>query len=210
MFKIPLFRLIIALSTLSASTILSGADPELPPPDPSAVWNYIQGDDPAQPRYSSWEAFPGMQRNPMQATEEPHGAWVGVYLNGPAFNAIIKSRVPPMPYGSIIVKENYRNSGGRPTLKDLSSYTVMYKVKGYHSIEGEEEWYWVMYGPKGQVQTVDKQPWEPKFHSFKGEVLSGKPWFCLKCHTSAKEPNREGTSLGDYIFNVTLFAGRKP
>jgi hypothetical protein len=179
---------------------------DLPAANANSLWTYITRQSP----YTSWKPFPGVDKQPLQLTEEPHGAWVAAYANDIAVRSMTNPLTPfTMQYGSIIVKENYAPSPTPPERKAMMSLTVMYKVDGYHNLPGEEEWYWVMYTPGGQVQTVANQPWaqQKDWKPFKGEVQAGKPWLCVSCHQYAAQPSKQG--VGDYIYKLKAFLPAK-
>jgi hypothetical protein len=67
-----------------------------------------------------------------------------------------------MPYGSILVRENYARD--RAT---LLSITPMYKVRGYNP--GGGDWYWAEYGPDGKVRA------------------GGRVQSCIQCHSASKK-----------------------
>ena len=193
----------VAVLAVVLATLGQGSDRPLPPPEPLALWNFLN--DPADP-YTSWPLFPTQQAPLEQLDEEPHGARITVRVNEIARQSLTHPSNPfEMGYGSIMVKENY--SAADQPLK-LLSLTVMYKVRGFRTIGGEDEWFWVMYNPdNGEVvQLSDKQPFvQPgaKFESFRDEVVSGKPWFCLSCHKVAREAGEK--AYGDYVFKLQAF-----
>ena len=201
----------------SASTIQSG----MPGPDSLELWRYITKDNP----YKSWRSFPNFPGRFAQVKENPHGDWIAVYVNDPAYESMQhQSDSLEMKYGSIIVKENYSPSRGDPVTTTLTSVpvtltslTVMYKIKGYQRALGENEWFWVMYAcPKGQcdggVATISDQPFVneqiPKsrdtFAFYKGEVVAGKPWICVECHQRAVR--RTDFAAGDYVWKLKPFS----
>jgi len=232
--KRPLVKLVI-LCLASATMLLlvsnrnwSGSSAatfqtQMPGPDAQQLFRYITKDNP----YNKWKNLPDAPRF-IHVKENPHSDWIAVYLNSEAYESI---NYPPSPfqmkYGSIIVKENYSPANGDPSAQssltsvpvNLVSLTVMYKVKGYQSIPGEEEWFWALYGCNngqcsGTPATVSDQPWlseqipmsQDTFAFYKGEVLAGKPWLCLECHTRA---SRAGEfALGDYVWKVKPFAAK--
>jgi len=194
---------------------------QMPGPDAQQLFRYITKDNP----YSKWKNLPDAPRF-IHVKENPHSDWIAVYLNGEAYESI---NYPPSPfqmkYGSIIVKENYSPTNGDPSAQssltsvpvNLVSLTVMYKVKGYQRIPGEEEWFWALYGCNngqcsGTPATVSNQPWlneqipmsQDTFAFYKGEVLAGKPWLCLECHTRASHTGE--FAVGDYVWKVKPFA----
>lgn len=119
-------------------------------PDPEALWNRIAVDDP----YTEWGQFP--DHRGMQEGNAPHGQWHIVYVNEQAGSA-----GHPKDDGAVIVKENFGEG------KTLNAITVMYKVDGYNPAAGD--WFWVKYGPKGEV------------------LVSGRPQGCISCHTAARD-----------------------
>ena len=194
---------------------------QMPGPDAQQLFRYITKDNP----YNKWKNLPDAPRF-IHVRENPHSDWIAVYLNAEAYDSI---NHPPslfqMKYGSIIVKENYSPASGDPSAQssltsvpvNLVSLTVMYKVKGYQSIPGEEEWFWALYACNngqcsGTPATVSDQPWlneqipmsQDTFAFYKGEVLAGKPWLCLECHTRARQAGE--FALGDYVWKVKPFA----
>ncbi|HVT59839.1 MAG TPA: hypothetical protein VHR45_15740 [Thermoanaerobaculia bacterium] len=179
----------------------SGAD--LPAPNANALWTYISQQNP----YTSWQYFPGNDKMPIHLIEEPHGEWVSVYANEIAVRSMTNPLNPfTMQYGSILVKENYPASAAPPPdRKTMMSLTVMYKVNGYHTLPGEEEWFWTMLTPGGAVAVVSTQPWasQPAFKIYKGEVQAGKPWFCVGCHQAAAQSSKE--AVGDYVWKLKPF-----
>jgi hypothetical protein len=198
--------------TMASTTLFQNQ----PGADARQLWQYIS----KQSNYKFWRTLPRMT-NPLRVTEIPHGDWVAIYVNDEAYDSIAQQSSPfYMKYGSILVKENYtlnkRYPKNPPTKENLVSLTVMYKVKGYHTREDQEEWFWVMYECKngecdGSVATISNQPWLPltmpksrdSFAFFKGEVMAGKPWLCLECHQRAKVPN--AFAVGDYVWKLKPF-----
>src|SRR5262245_51315300 len=198
----------------NASTIQA-----MPGPDAQELWKHISKDNP----YKSWKNFPNLPGRFVRLKEKPHGDWIAAYLNDQAYGAIANQPNPfQMPYGSIIVKENYPLANRDPVTPPPagsvpSSLTVMYKVKGYQRVPGEEEWYWVMYGCSsagcdGTVATISNQPFLndqiPKsrdtFAFYRGEVVAGKPWLCVECHQRARESSE--FAVGDYVWKLKPFA----
>ena len=98
----------------------------------------------------------------------------------------------------------------------LSTLTVMYKIRGYRQVPGQEEWFWVMYGCNkgecdGSVVTISNQPWlseqiplsKDTFAFYKGEIVAGKPWLCVECHRRAGQSDQ--FAYGDYLWRVKYF-----
>ncbi|WP_022661266.1 cytochrome P460 family protein [Paucidesulfovibrio longus] len=140
--------LALAALVLLAAAGLSFAAPDGPPPDAANLWNHITTQSP----YTQWKNWPDHQG--MQPGSSPHGALHVVYVN----DAALSVRQPPVPYGSIVVKENYDEA------KTLKAITVMYKVKGFNPEAGD--WFWAKFAPDGTVQA------------------SGTPGGCIGCHSA--------------------------
>jgi hypothetical protein len=197
------------------------AQPQLPQAEAGHLWTYISRDNP----YRNWKNVPNQAERFLQVKEVPHGDWVALYLNEPAYESLASPSYPfQMKYGSIVVKENYSPSKSNPSQQPplvavpvtLTALTVMYKVKGFQRVPGEEEWFWVMYmcyngQCDGTVATVSNQPWvsnqipvaKDTYTFFKGEVLAGKPWLCIECHTRAKQQDQY--AFGDYLWRLKPF-----
>jgi hypothetical protein len=125
----------------------------LPPTDGEAFWTYITKTNP----YDGWGYWPGYYG--MYSGNSPHGAYLKLYANGIALKAAREGK--PMPYGAILVKENYGKDK-----KTLMAITPMYKVKGYSPETGD--WFWAKYGPKGKIDAA-------------GQVKG-----CINCHSAKK------------------------
>ena len=127
---------------------------DLPPPDGKRFWEYITEMNP----YKGWDYWPNHVG--MYPGKAPHGAFLVLYANATALNAAREGK--PMPYGAILVKENYDKDK-----KTLLSITPMYKVKGYNP--EADDWFWVKYDAEGNV------------------VTEGKPKGCISCHEVVKD-----------------------
>ena len=203
------------------SLATAGAQTQMPGADAEQLWKYITKDN----SYKSWKNLPNQATRYVHVDEKPHGDWVAVYLNDEAYASVSYPSKPfQMKYGSIIVKENYSLLKGDPNNEPplnavpvgLTSLTVMYKVKGYRRVPGEEEWFWVMYGCKNAqcegVVTISDQAFvneqiplsKDTFTFFKGEVIAGKPWLCIECHQRANVSS--DFSYGDYVWKLKPFA----
>jgi len=125
-----------------------------PSPEPSDLWTYITRTNP----YSRWQHWPGYEdKHPGLS---PHGAWLELYANDTAMEAVRSGR-DVMPYGSIIVRENYARDK-----ETLLSITPMYKVRDYNP--GAGNWFWAEYGPEGKVRA------------------GGRVQFCIRCHRASQ------------------------
>lgn len=141
------------LGVLALVASFSVAGWNRPPPDADKFWTYISKTDP----YTGWGYWPGYYG--IYPGKSPHGAYLKVYTNGIALKAAREGN--PMPYGAIIVKENYGKDK-----KTLMAVTPMYKVKGYNPDGGD--WFWGKYGPDGKV------------------MAAGKVKGCINCHSMQK------------------------
>lgn len=122
---------------------------QMPAPMASQFWGYITTTSP----YTQWNYFPGYEG--MYPGQSPHGAYLKLYVNDIAYDAIENG--DPMPDGAMLVKENYGEDQ-----KTLMAVTPMYKVEGYNADGGD--WYWAKFGPDGTA------------------MESGKVASCIECH----------------------------
>ena len=99
---------------------------------------------------------------------KPHGAFLSTYLNKEAY-AGIEKKEKELPYGSIVVKENYMPD------KKLGAVTVMSRVKDYNPDAGD--WFWVKFAPDGKPITMEKDG--------KTMNLAGKVPGCIGCHQAS-------------------------
>jgi hypothetical protein len=216
--------LVIVAGRSPVRSVAAGLQAKLPGADAQQLWQYISKEN----DYKSWKNLPGQATKFVHVNEKPHGDWVAVYLNGEAYDSVNNPSNPfQMKYGSIIVKENYSLLKGDPINQPplnavpvgLTALTVMYKIKGYQRVPGEEEWFWVMYACNngkcdGSVATISNQAFvsEPipqsqdTFKFFQGEVVAGKPWICIECHQRGNISNN--FSYGDYVWKLKPFAAQ--
>lgn len=146
MSKTGTWCLAIMLTLALACPAVSG---DMPPADPDALWAYITKTDPYT-KWGQWPDYSGMQKS-----RSPHGDQNKVFVNKTGLTA----KKPPMPYGSIQVKESFDSAG------KLLNITVMYKVKGYNPDAGD--WFWAKYTTKGHARPF------------------GKTRGCIACHQGA-------------------------
>lgn len=130
---------LIAICTLGTAS--SDMPERLPTADGMAFWSYINESSP----YLGWGMWPGYPG--IYPGKSPHGAYLKLYANSIALKAAREGH--PMPYGAILVKENYDEDK-----TTLMAITPMYKVKGYNPEGGD--WFWVKYSPNGEVQAEGK------------------------------------------------------
>lgn len=125
---------------------------------PDAVWSYLQ-----EQNYSeSWAFWP--EKEPYYQGTQPHGALLSTYLNQQAMEGLEAMRdrgEPDLPFGSIIVKENYMPDS------TLAAVTVMYKVEMYDP--EHNDWWWMKRLADGTVEA------------------SGRVESCIQCHQQAQD-----------------------
>jgi len=129
--------------------------PKWPETQASSVWSYIETHD----YQENWSFWPG--KGELYKGQEPHGALLTTYLNGPARDALTK-RADEMPRGAVIVKENYAPDKG------LAAVTVMYKAEeGYNP--DHNDWFWMKRLADGTVEA------------------SGRVDSCQSCHSASEK-----------------------
>jgi len=139
----------------------------------AALWEEMQS---AHYR-TNWHYWPG--KGAMYKGTKPHGAFLTTYVNDVAYDAIVHKR-GSLPYGSIVVKENYMPN------KKLGAITVMKKVPGFNPSAGD--WFWVKFAPDGKPMTMEKGGMKM--------TLAGKVPGCIACHGAR--------SSNDYIYTSPL------
>ena len=140
MLRSPVLLFIFIIAGVSALAC-GGGDPELPAPDGSAVWDFLQESNYRE----NWELWPG--KGELYQGGEPHGALFTTYLNPIAFHAL-ERLTGSIPIGGIIVKENYTPDAV------FVLVTLMYKVEGFDSENAD--WFWAKIGSAGDVQAEGK------------------------------------------------------
>jgi len=154
--KIAIWTLIVLAGLVFAAAIVfagSGRQ-KMPGANATDFYAYITKGHP----YLKWQLWPGHEA--MHPGKSPHGAYLKLYVNRVALDAI-KKKMKTMPDGAIIVKENYGDD-----MKTLVALTPMYKIKGFNPDAGD--WFWAEYGPDGN------------------EMASGKVQACIDCHAMQK------------------------
>jgi len=166
----PAALLVLVLAACSGGD----ADEAPPPPEPAveqtvaaadtmpaALWAHLQ-----QSSYKTWPKFPG--KGELYKGVEPHGMLLTTYVNQLALDAITNGAAT-LPSGSILVKENYMPDS------TYAAATVMYKVAGYDTANGD--WYWAKYMADGSVEA------------------SGRVAMCAQCHGANKQRDFLMTAL---------------
>lgn len=129
-------------------------------------WRYLTN---SPFRYDEWAPFAG-RTDTFYKGQSPHGAYVKVIANKMARQNPLK-----LPYGSILIKENYAADS-----KTLLAITVMYRTRGANGQPWDPEnrdWYYVKYTPTGQVALSP-----PEMGS---KRLAGRVQSCIDCHSGA-------------------------
>ena len=132
--------------TLTLVLVISGVTAACrggPAADGAELYAHITQED----SYRGWKMWPG--KDELYPASEPHGAFLTTYVTDSAFSAI-QGRRGSIPYGSIIVKENYTPD------KELAALTVMYKVSGYDP--DNNDWFWAKYLPDGTIDAEGRVP----------------------------------------------------
>ncbi|MHC4198327.1 MAG: cytochrome P460 family protein [Planctomycetota bacterium] len=117
-----------------------------------ALWDYITKGDP----YAEWQLWPG--KKPFYKGTVPHGALLTLYVSPNSYDAI-RHKKRNMPYGAVLVKENYMPD------KMLGAITVMYKRAGYNPEAGD--WFWAKYSKNGEVMAAGRAPMCIECHGMK-------------------------------------------
>lgn len=127
---------------------------KMPFPESGDVRHYITSHTPYRKAFTLW---PG--KGELYTGQDPHGALLTTYVNDVTLESL--KIMKGMQNNSLIVTENYNPD------RNLTSVTVMYKVKGYNP-DGDD-WFWAKYDP-----------------SFK--ILSeGKVKECMDCHGKVRD-----------------------
>lgn len=140
------------------------------------LWNNLQTAD----YQKKWKMWPGKQA--FYPGNEPHGSLLTTYVNDTAYDAIV-NKEDHLPYGSIIIKENYTSD------RQLTSITIMQKIEGFNP--DDHDWYWAKFSPGGIVMTRREQGQTIK--------LAGKIDECINCHSKQSD--------NDYLFTGPLIEG---
>lgn len=150
--RIPRIALFSGIAVGAVCLLLAAQQP--PSTNPGDFWAYISKTN----SYKNWQHWPGYPGK--YPGKSPHGAFLELYANDVAVQAAKAGE--DMPYGAILVKENY---GKDKTT--LMSVTPMYKVQGYNPDAGD--WFWGKYSPTGSV------------------MAAGKVSSCIDCHRQEQD-----------------------
>lgn len=119
----------------------------------TVLWNRIFKES----DYHTYSYMPGQEG--LKPGQSPHGVLHKIFANKILLDGI-PTKTDSVPYGSIIVKENYNSD------EELDKLTVMVKVKGYNPEAGD--WFWAALKTDGTV------------------LAEGTPEGCLSCHSGVK------------------------
>jgi len=111
--------------------------------------------------YKDWARFPNAD-DKLYPSGQHNGDFVRSYMNDVAVAAITDFK-GAFPDGTILVKEQYADEGG----KTPTGHTVMWKRDGYDPEHGD--WYWIAFNAKGETTSHD-----------------GMAPYCFDCHAAAK------------------------
>lgn len=117
-----------------------------PEPDGQALLDWVLNVDP----YTEWGTWPDSayyEFDRIIPSSEPHGASVRIYVNDIALNAL-DDFDGTLPYGSIIVKENY--PGGVREPGEVAALTIMYKFEDFNP--EANDWFWLKAPPRADVE----------------------------------------------------------
>lgn len=164
MLKLYLASIGLIILLVSITSGCTGpAQPEPPLVNGTDLLRYIT----VEHNYANWSLWPGT--GVLYEGKEPHGALLITYVSDNALDAI-EQKTGIMPNGSIIVKENYNSE------KELMAVTVMQKVKNYDP--AHNDWFWLKFGPSGEIEAEGKVPQ------------------CYECHSARKD--------NDYLYTGRL------
>jgi len=115
----------------------------------ASLWSEMDG-------HRDWGFFSGHEG--VNEGKSPHGKYIAVYIND-----VASSNQTNPPFGSILVKENYKTTDE----STLTNLTVMKRVEGYDPENGD--WFWARYTKDGEL------------------THSGKVSMCFDCHFDADD-----------------------
>lgn len=147
--------LLLAFFLIPTLIWANGRAGEMPGAEGEEFLEYITEVNP----YHEWALWPGTEK--FYEGTEPHGIRLTTYVNEKALSGIEQGMLEEgMPYGSIIVKENYSAD------EELINVTSMYKKHGFNPEGGD--WFWIVHTPDKQVADA------------------GRIGMCMECHGQVK------------------------
>ncbi|MFQ5896237.1 MAG: cytochrome P460 family protein [Nitrospinota bacterium] len=151
-------RLLLAAALVGATFfLLLTAGPGAQEKEPRKL-SYIEG-------YKSWKRV-----TPKHIFSESHGKrWILTYVNKVAEEAAAKEKFP-FPPGSVIVKDSFRNQGGKPGQRE---FLFVMKKEDPGSQPEAGDWYWAIATPDFRVLR-----WRGRLF----EGYGGNVDYCIECH----------------------------
>ncbi len=147
--------LVLALFLVPVLLLATEEKKDMPAAEGEEFLEYITEVNP----YHEWDLWPGTEE--LYEGTEPHGVLLTTYVNKKALRGIEEGMLEEgMPYGSIIVKENYSPD------KELINVTSMYKKEGFNPEAGD--WFWLVHTPEKEIDNA------------------GKIGMCIGCHGQVK------------------------
>lgn len=142
----------------AATATLPRAELQVADTTADAVWAHLDSVDYRQ-AWSNWPDRPSLYQG-----QDPHGMLLTTYLNTHAAQGLSAMKLGAertLPFGSIIVKENYSSD------TTLVATTVMYKQRGYDP--DHHDWFWLKRLADGTIEAA------------------GRAEGCISCHGDAAE-----------------------
>ncbi len=147
--------LVLAFFLLPALVSATAKMKDIPAAEGEELLSYVTEVNP----YQDWDLWPGTEK--LYQGTEPHGVLLTTYVNDKALKGIEEDMLEEgMPYGSIIVKENYSAE------EELMAVTSMYKMKGFNPEAGD--WFWIQHKADKEI------------------MASGKMEMCIGCHSQVE------------------------
>lgn len=213
--RIPVFVLVmtvlVVVMATAALVLAEDAAPsgEMKAQGPGAsgaeLLDYILNQDPYK-HWKSWTPDRWSDFGGYLVGGTPHGATIRIFVNDVALEAVeAEDFEGVLPYGSIVVKENYMGTPDEPG--DVAALTIMAKVEGYNPDAGD--WFWLK--AAGDGSAIDAE---------------GKVEGCIGCHSQDGNadfllryafgeepvesygeplPEANGEAFMDYIMNVNPY-----
>lgn len=124
------------------SADMAPSDQTGPDTTEAAVWAHLT----EEAYRDNWALWPGTE--PLYPGTEPHGMLLTTYANATARAALADGDAGDLPFGSIIVKENYMPDS------TFAAATVMYRVEDYNP--DHDDWLFAKYDPRGEAEAFGR------------------------------------------------------
>ncbi len=144
---------VAAVLALALPILALSADSKPLIADGRAIWSHLKNADYKQ----TFTLWPGTKE--FAKGNSLHASLTSIRVNRTALDGI-NGKQGEMPLGSLIVKENFDDG------KILQNIVVMFKARSYNPAAGN--WFWVKYGPDGEIQ------------------MEGRAKPCIGCHEEKK------------------------